>query len=149
MRNDPLQPSSDADIKEKIDAEKRSTLAAFTDPYTTADGETIMTNPNAPNYVSNELVPYTREDGSTIMINSNGANRVSMEDGVMTQEKFDELPMLQQLEIMEHQLRSNKYVKNKEKLYGEKLQYGTDEKFRDYFDDGREIVDLNRMPCRS
>lgn len=151
MRNDPLQPSSDADIKEKIDAEKRSTLAAFTDPYTTADGETIMTNPNAPNYVSNEgapeLVPYTREDGSTIMINPNAANRVSMEDGVMTKEKFDELPMLQQLETMEHQLRSNRMVKNREKVYGEKLQYGTgDTKFRDYFDDGREIVDLNRMP---
>ena len=143
MRDDPSQPSSDAEIKEKIDAEKRSTLAAFTDPYTTANGETIMTNPNAPNYVSNEgapeLVPYTREDGSTIMINPNASNRVSMEDGVMTKAKFDELPMLQQLEFMEHQLKSNKY-------YDEGNQYGTDEKFEEYSNDGRYKVDLNQMP---
>ena len=102
MRDDPSQPSSDAEVKEKLEAEKRTVLSDFTDPYTTADGETIMTNPNAANYVSNEgapeLVPYTHEDGTTVMINPNAPNKVSMEDGT-----FEPLPLRQQIELAAEQ----------------------------------------------
>ena len=102
MRDDPSQPSSDAEVKEKLEAEKRTVLSNFTDPYTTADGETIMTNPNAANYVSNEgapeLVPYTHEDGTTVMINPNAPNKVSMEDGT-----FESLPLRQQIELAAEQ----------------------------------------------
>ena len=103
MRDDPSQPSSDAEVKEKLEAEKRTVLSDFTDPYTTADGETIMTNPNAANYVSNEgapeLVPYTYEDGTTVMIDANAPNKVSMEDGTMNQSDFESLSLSQQLEL--------------------------------------------------
>lgn len=62
MRDDPSQPSSDADIKEKLEKEKRTILADFTEPYEREDGTVIMTNPNAANIVSMEDAPMTQAD---------------------------------------------------------------------------------------
>jgi hypothetical protein len=125
MRDDPSQPSSDAEIKKKLEAEKTTVLSDFTDPYTTVDGETVMTNPNAPNIVS-------------------------MEDAPMTKEEFLKLPLKQRLEIMENQLKSNKYY-----VKGDQYASSSGEQNKKidgvdrgnwYGFEGIEQIDLNKMP---
>ena len=78
MRDDPSQPSSDAEVKEKLELEKRTVLSDYT-------------------------VPYTREDGTTIMTNLNAPDRVSMEDALMAKAESEKLSLLEKLDLAKSQ----------------------------------------------
>ena len=94
---------------------------------------------------SPNVFPYTFEDGKTIMYDSNAPNVVSDDAAPITQEEFDKLPMTQQLEIMENQLKSNKYYSK-----GDQYASTSADEFKidgtDRWMSTREELDLNKTP---